>query len=275
MIISVASGKGGTGKTTISTSIALSLEKNVQFLDCDVEEPNAHLFLKPEKENTESVYVQVPVVDRELCTYCGECGKICRSHAIVSVKKSILVFPQLCHSCGGCMAVCPVNAIEEVQREIGVIESGKRGDIEFYHGILNIGEAMSPPLIKEVKKKINREKTVIIDAPPGTTCPVVETIRGSDFVILVTEPTPFGLNDLEIAVGMTRIMKIPFGIIINRSDIGDDRVVKYCKKENIPVLLEIPNDRKIAEGYSRGITLVENRPEWKDKFEKVMKGISC
>ncbi len=273
MIISVASGKGGTGKTTISTSIALSLGK-VQFLDCDVEEPNAHLFLKPEKENTESVYVKVPEVNRDLCIYCGECGKICRFHAIVSVKKSVLLFSQLCHSCGGCMAVCPVNAIEEVQREIGVIESGKRGDIEFHHGILNIGEAMSPPLIKEVKKKINREKTVIIDAPPGTTCPVVETVRGTDFVILVTEPTPFGLNDLEIAVGMTRIMKIPFGVIINRGDIGDDRVVKYCKKENIPVLLEIPNERKIAEGYSRGITLVETCPEWKDKFKKVIEGIS-
>ncbi|MEQ8171095.1 MAG: 4Fe-4S binding protein, partial [Candidatus Eremiobacterota bacterium] len=199
MIISIASGKGGTGKTTVATALAQAIG-NVQFLDCDVEEPNAHLFLKPEREHIETIYVSVPEFDRNLCNYCGECGKICQFSAIVSVKKSVLLFPQLCHSCGGCVRVCPSGALKEVNRETGVIESGRSGNIEFHHGILNIGEAKSPPLIKELKKKIKNNVTVIIDCPPGTSCPVVASLKDTDYILLVTEPTPFGLNDLKLAV---------------------------------------------------------------------------
>jgi len=273
MIISVASGKGGTGKTTVSTGLALSLG-NVQFLDCDVEEPDAHLFLKPEREYIEPVYVAVPELDREKCNYCGLCGSICQFHAIVSVKKSVLTFPELCHSCGGCIKVCPSGALKEVQRETGIIEAGWRGNIEFFHGILNIGEAKSPPLIKELKKKIKKDKTVIIDCPPGTTCPVINSVKGSDFVILVTEPTPFGLNDLILAVEMLRALSMDhFGIIINRSDIGDSIVRDYCETEKIPLLMEITNSREIAEGYSRGKPLVETFPSWKDRFIEVFHDI--
>jgi len=212
-------------------------------------------------------------VDMNLCTHCGECGKICQFKAIVSVKKSLLLFPQLCHSCGGCIKACPSGAIKEVEREIGIIESGRVKDIEFHHGILNIGEAKSPPLIKALKKKINNSNTVIIDSPPGTSCPVITSVRGSDYVILVTEPTPFGLNDLILAVEMVKTLLIPSGIIINRSDIGDREVFLYCERENIPILMEIPNNREVAEGYSKGKTLVETLPELKEKFRELFKNI--
>jgi MinD superfamily P-loop ATPase len=272
MIISIASGKGGTGKTTVATALAQSIE-HVQFLDCDVEEPNAHLFLKPEREHIETVYVSVPEFDRNLCTYCGACGKICQFNAIVSVKKSILLFPQLCHSCGGCICVCPSGALREAKRETGVIESGRSGNIEFHHGILNIGEAKSPPLIKELKKKIKNNLTVIIDCPPGTSCPVVASVRGTDFILLVTEPTPFGLNDLKLAVHLARSLNIPFSVVINRADMGDNRVKEYCEVEHIPVLMEIPDDRRVAEGYSRGNTLLDILPELKVKFIKLFEDI--
>ena len=272
MMISIASGKGGTGKTTLATALAQSLE-HVQFLDCDVEEPNAHLFLKPERENIETVYGSVPEFNRSLCSYCGACGRICQFNAIVSVKKSVLLFPQLCHSCGGCVHVCPTGALTEVKREIGVIESGSSGNIEFHHGILNIGEAKSPPLIKELKKKIKNNVTVIIDCPPGTSCPVVTSVRGSDFIILVTEPTPFGLNDLKLAVHLARSLHIPFSVVINRADIGDNRVKEYCEFEEIPVLMEIRNSRKVAEGYSRGNTILDSLPELKEKFINLLDDI--
>ncbi len=272
MIISIASGKGGTGKTTVATALAQAIG-NVQFLDCDVEEPNAHLFLKPEREHIETVYVSVPEFDRNLCTYCGECGKICQFHAIVSVKKSILLFPQLCHSCGGCIRVCPSGALKEVKRETGVIESGRSGHIEFHHGILNIGEAKSPPLIKELKKKIKNNVPVILDCPPGTSCPVVASLKDTDYILLVTEPTPFGLNDLKLAVHLVRSLNIPFSVIINRSDTGDNRVKEYCVSEHIDVSMEIRDDRKVAEGYSRGDTLLETLPELKTEFIKLFENI--
>ncbi|MEQ8222775.1 MAG: ATP-binding protein [Candidatus Eremiobacterota bacterium] len=272
MIISIASGKGGTGKTTVATALAQAIG-NVQFLDCDVEEPNAHLFLKPERENIETIYVSVPEFDRNLCTYCGECGKICQFHAIVSVKKRILLFPQLCHSCGGCIRVCPSGALKEAKRETGVIESGRSGNIEFLHGILNIGEAKSPPLIKELKKKIKNNVPVIIDCPPGTSCPVVASLKDTDFILLVTEPTPFGLNDLKLAVELVRSLNIPFSVIINRSDTGDNRVKEYCISEHIDVSMEIRDDRKVAEGYSRGDTLLETLPELKTEFIKLFENI--
>ena len=272
MIISVASGKGGTGKTIISTSLALSLGE-VQFLDCDVEEPNGHIFLKPQINERISVGIPVPEVDETKCNFCGKCAQICEFNAIVVIKKKVLFFPELCHGCGGCSYICPENAIKEVEREIGVIEKGRSGNIDFSHGILNVGEPMAPPLIKQVKGLITNNKDVIIDASPGTSCPVVETVKGSDFCLLVTEPTPFGLNDLILAVEMLKKLDIPSGVVINCADIGDDEVNKYCRNENIPILMTIPWDRKIAEAYSRGTPLIEALPEFRNKFSKLHKEI--
>ena len=273
MIIAVASGKGGTGKTTIAVNLALSINREVQLIDCDVEEPNCHIFMKPAFASSESVGAPVPEVDLSRCSYCGECGKICQYSAIVVIGKKVLTFSELCHSCGGCSLVCPEGAISEVTRELGVMEKGWSDGIEFIHGKLRISEAMAPPLIRAVKKGIDRNKTAIIDAPPGTSCPVIEAVKGSDFCILVTEPTPFGLNDLILAVETVRILKIPFGVVINQADIGDQGVNEYCQREGIPVLMEIPTDRGIAEAYSIGKTIVEVKPEWKDKFSSLFDNI--
>jgi len=273
MIIAIASGKGGTGKTTIAVNLALSLE-NVRFLDCDVEEPNGHIFLKPEIKDRQVVSIPVPKVDESKCSYCGKCAKICVYNVIAVVKETILVFPELCHGCGGCALLCPEEAISEVNREIGIVELGQRNGLQFVHGRLNIGEAMSPPLIRAVKKNINPAMISIIDAPPGTSCPVIEAVKGSDFCLLVTEPTPFGLNDLELAVETVRLIKIPFGVVINRADVGDEGVRQYCLRENIPVLMEIPMDRRIAEAYSIGAPLVEKMPEWKERFRGLHAAIS-
>ena len=272
MIISIASGKGGTGKTTVATNLALSIQ-DVVFLDCDVEEPNAHLFLRPDIEEVEVVERPVPEVEKEKCTFCGKCAQICEFKAIIVVGKSILTFHELCHGCGGCTRICPEGAIREVGKEMGIIEKGKIKGIEFYHGKLKIGEAMSPPLIKKVRRYENREKVTIIDAPPGTSCPVIASMKGADFVLLVTEPTPFGLYDLELAVGAVRTLNLPCGLVINRSDIGDDRVKRYAEREKIPVLLEIPFEKRIAELYSKGIPFVQEIPEWKERFAELYKKI--
>ena len=269
MIISVASGKGGTGKTTIATSLALSIDGSVQFLDCDVEEPNAHIFLKPKIEQKRTVSVPVPKIDYSKCDFCGKCAEICAYNALAVLKDEVLTFLHLCHGCGGCSLLCPQKAITEVDREIGIVESGYSADLQFIHGRLNIGEAMSPPLIRAVKEYIDSTRTVIIDAPPGTSCPVIESVKGSDFCILVTEPTPFGLNDLVLAVGVLRKLDIPFGVVINRSDIGDEKTELFCKEENIPILMRIPFDRGIASLYSRGIPLVEEKKEYLDKFKEM------
>jgi len=267
--IAIASGKGGTGKTTIATNLASTISHSgmkVQYLDCDAEEPNGHIFLKPRIESSEDVTVGVPEVDQGKCTGCGKCGQLCQYSAITCVKGKVLVFEELCHSCGGCMAICPEDALVEKQRKIGVAEFGKSNGIHFGHGKLNIGAIQTPALIRYVKQKAINDGLTILDVPPGTSCPVIEAIKGSDFVLLVTEPTPFGLNDLELAVGMVRELKLPFAVAINRSDIGDDAVAKYCQKENIEVQLEIPNDRTVAEAYSRGIMMVDVLPEYKEKF---------
>jgi MinD superfamily P-loop ATPase len=266
MIISVASGKGGTGKTTVATNLALSVETPVRFLDCDVEEPNAHLFIHPDFERSETITTPVPQVDENKCTLCGKCAEICEFKAIVVIGETVLPFPELCHSCGGCMEVCPEGAITETGRNLGVIEAGHRNGLEFFHGKLRVGEAMSPPLIREVKAYAHTDALTIIDAPPGTSCPVIAAMKGADFILLVTEPTPFGLHDLKLAVGAVKILGIPCGLVINRADMGDDQVMAYAEEEEIPVLMEIPFDRRIAEVYSMGEVLVEVMPEWKGRF---------
>ena len=272
MIISVASGKGGTGKTTIAVSLALSLGSGVQFLDCDVEEPNAHIFLKPIIKKIEKVFIPVPDVDEEKCSYCGKCREVCAYNAIAVIpgandkKGNVLVFPHLCHGCGACSFLCPEKAIKEVGKEIGVVEIGNVGSMQFVHGRLNIGEAMAPPLVKQVRQYINPTRLVIIDAPPGTSCPVVASVKGSDFCILVTEPTPFGLNDLILAVEVLRKLKIPFGVVINRADLGDKKTDAYCRNENIAVMMRIPFREEVAVAYSKGQPIVEAFPEYKKNF---------
>ncbi|MGD9080141.1 MAG: ATP-binding protein [Desulfobacterales bacterium] len=266
MIISVASGKGGTGKTTVATNLARSMGSNVQLLDCDVEEPNAHLFINPSFEKTETVFTPVPEVDEEKCSFCGKCTDICQFKAIAVVNQNVLIFEELCHSCGGCWEVCPEGAVAESARELGVIQKGHSNGIEFIHGMLRVGEAMSPPLIKKVRSFENPDKLTIIDAPPGTSCPVIASMKNADFVLLVTEPTPFGLFDLKLAVGAAQILGIPLGLVINRSDLGDDRVRKYAHQKGLPILMEIPFDRQLAEAYSRGEMLVDVMPQWKGQF---------
>jgi len=266
MIISVASGKGETGKTTVVTNLAVSLGSDVQILDCDVEEPNAHLFIRPTIEEVKTINTPVPEVDMEKCNLCGKCGEICQFKAIVVIGETVLPFHELCHSCGGCIEVCPEKAITETGRELGIIEKGYRNGLEFVHGKLRVGEAMSPPLIKKVREYTRSGILTIIDAPPGTSCPVIASMKGADFVLLVTEPTPFGLHDLKLAVGAVKILGIPCGLVINRSDMGYDQVTQYAKKEDVPILMEIPFDRRIAETYARGDMVVEVMPEWKEKF---------
>jgi len=273
MIISVASGKGGTGKTTVATNLALSIGSNVQLLDCDVEQPNAHLFIHPVFDRTETVTTPVPEVDMNKCSLCGKCGELCVFKAIVVVGETVLPFVEMCHSCGGCMAVCPENAITEIGRELGVLQKGHRNGVEFIHGKLRVGEAMSPPLIKEVLSHRDPAKLTIVDAPPGTSCPVIETMKPADYILLVTEPTPFGLNDLKLAAGAAHILNVPCGLVINRSDIGDEKVKAYAANENLPILMEIPFDRRIAEAYSRGDMIVDVMPEWKEKFRQLYKKI--
>ena len=267
MIISIASGKGGTGKTTVSTSLALSINKNVQFLDCDVEEPNARIFLKPNIKETKAVGIPIPKIDTNKCNLCGLCAEVCAYNAIAIVNKKVLVFPNLCHGCGGGLLLCQQKAIYETDKEIGIVETGNcQNNMVFADGKLNIGEIMSPPLIRAVKNNIDTDKIVIIDAPPGTTCPVIEAVKGSDFCILVTEPTPFGLNDLKLAVEVLRKIDLPFGVIINRADIGDKKVIEYCDNENIAILMKIPFKKEIAKAYSNGIPVIEALPEYKIKF---------
>jgi MinD superfamily P-loop ATPase len=268
MVISVASGKGGTGKTLVATSWALALsdKDKVQLLDCDVEEPNAHIFLNLQVDQSQPVSIAVPKVDEAKCTYCGKCAEVCVYNAIAVVQTKVLIFAQLCHGCGACSYLCPESAITEESREIGVLERGHCGNVELIQGKLTIGEPMAPPIIREVKKHVDPTRTVIIDVPPGTSCPVVEAVKGTDFCLLVTEPTPFGLNDLSLAVEVVRKLQIPCGVIINRVGVGDDRVERYCLEEKIPILLKIPLDREIAILYSKGIPLIEGMPQWRDAF---------
>lgn len=273
MILAIASGKGGTGKTTVSVNLARVFGPDVRLLDCDVEEPNDHLFLKGTPCGAETVTIPVPQVDESLCDGCGECGRFCAYHAIVSFGAAALVFPEMCHGCGGCAKVCPKKAIRERGQRIGVVETIESGDVTLIQGRLDVGVAMSPPLIRAVKARLRKGVPAILDAPPGTSCPVIATLRGADLVVLVTEPTPFGLHDLRLAVDMVRELRIPFGMVVNRVGIGDDRVHVFCGNEGIPILLEIPDDRRIAEAYSRGELIVEALPEYRARFERLREAV--
>jgi MinD superfamily P-loop ATPase len=276
MIVSVASGKGGTGKTLVATSLALSLKDkyNIQLLDCDVEEPNDHIFIKPSISHSEAVSIPVPKVDEKKCTHCGLCAKVCAYNAIAVLGEYVLTFPELCHGCGACSYLCPERVITEIPYDIGVIETGHAGSLDFGHGKLNIGQATAPPVIRKVKGLVDKNKVVIIDASPGTSCPVVEAIKDSDYCLLVTEPTPFGLYDLRLAVETVRQLEIPCGVVLNRAGVGDGNTEAYCLKENIPILMTIPLDTGIASFYSRGIPLVEGMPYFKSGFRELFDKIS-
>lgn len=269
MIISVASGKGGTGKTMVATSLAIALAETcpIQLLDCDVEEPNSHIFIKPRFTKTQAVNIPVPKIDETKCRICGKCAEVCAYHALAAFPGQVLVFPELCHGCGACSYLCPEKAITEENRQIGSIESGMAGSISFVQGKLNIGEAMPSPVIRAVRAAaVPANGTVIIDSPPGTSCPMVESVQGSDFCLLVTEPTPFGLNDLKLAAATVRQLGIPCGIVLNRAGIGDGQTEEYCRRERIPIMLTIPLDAEIAGLYSRGKPLVTAINGYKTKF---------
>lgn len=273
MIISIASGKGGTGKTTVATNLAISINRNVQLLDCDVEEPNAHLFLNPVIEKKDPVNAPVPKIDFDRCNFCKKCMEICRFGAIAVLKKNVMIFENLCHSCGGCFAICPEDAVIEQHRSLGEIERGNAKDISFVHGRLKIGQVMVPPIIKKVRSYTDPDLVTIIDAPPGTSCPVIAAMNKADFVLLVTEPTPFGLHDLKLAVETVKVLGLPSGLVINRAGLGNDEVKKYANKENLPILMEIPFDKRIAQIYSNGQMIADTLPGYREKFQDLFKKI--
>ena len=276
MKIAIASGKGGTGKTTVATSLANIAAfdgHSVAYLDCDVEEPNGHLFLKPEILREEPIHRPIPIVDSELCTHCGQCSSTCRYGAIACVGQQTLVFTELCHGCGGCLLVCPEDAIREAPKPIGILRVGTSGALEFVDGVLNVGEAMSPPAIRAVKDATPDVALAILDCPPGTSCPVIESVRGCDFLLLVTEPTPFGLHDLKLAVEMARALRMSFGVVVNRADGGDREVWDYCRYQRIAILAEIPDDRAVAEAYSRGELAAAAVPGVADQIRRLLKNI--
>jgi MinD superfamily P-loop ATPase len=269
--LSIASGKGGTGKTTVAVNLALVAEgRAVQLLDCDVEEPNAHLFLKPKIENRAEVGIPVPAIDLVRCSFCGRCAEVCAFNALAVFQDQVMILEELCHGCGSCAYLCPEEAITERMRVIGVTECGSVGALKFAHGRLNPGEAMSPPLINAVRKLTLPESMTIIDAPPGTSCPVVSAVSATDYCLLVTEPTPFGLNDLDLACRMVRKLGVPAGVVINRCDIGTDDVSDYCHRHGLPVLLKIPSDLKMARLYARGEPAVLHLPAWRSLFAELM-----
>ncbi|NOZ20150.1 MAG: P-loop NTPase [Planctomycetes bacterium] len=269
MIITVASGKGGTGKTTVATNLAVALHaegKDVQYVDCDVEAPNGHIFMKPEITERVAVKLESPRVDAEKCTGCGQCGEVCQFSAIVCINKKVLTFLELCHACGACGLICPEKAITEALRDIGVVEIGDSNGVDFIHGKLNIGEPIAPKIISEIKKRIDPRKIVVMDSPPGSSCPAIEAMKDSDSVLLVAEPTPFGLNDLEITYEVVKELDTPCFLAINKADIGDDRVRKFAESKELPIVLEVPHDRRIAECYSGGGLIVDALPDYRERF---------
>ena len=274
MMLTIASGKGGTGKTTVATNLAHSVQQPILLLDCDVEEPNAHLFLKPAITTTTPVYKPIPQVDLEKCTYCGKCAEICEYNALAVIKKNVLVFAELCHGCGGCFLVCPEKALQAITRELGKVSWGSAGAIDFLMGRLRVGEAMSPPLMRAVKKKHQALdpmglRDVIIDAPPGVSCPAVNAVMDCDIIVLVTEPTPFGLYDLSLAREAFAEMSKPMCVVVNRAGIGDRSIYDYCRDQDLAILAEIPYSRKIAESYSKGQILSETDSAYQTLFRNL------
>jgi MinD superfamily P-loop ATPase len=270
--IAVASGKGGTGKTTVATSLALALDgTQITFLDCDVEAPNAHLYIQPDIDYREKVGLLIPEIDEAVCTFCGKCAEVCQFHAIAVIGKKTLVFPELCHGCGSCTLICPENAIQEKLDVMGVLERGRTpSGMDFARGLMDVGEPMAVPIIRQLKKLTDdangSREIMIVDVPPGTSCPVVESIRGADYLLLVTEPTPFGLHDLRLAVQLARELDIPAGVIVNRDGIGNHDVDDFCRDAEIPILMRIPMDRRIAEALAQGQPLIDALPEYAQKF---------
>ena len=263
MIVSVASGKGGTGKTTVTASLAVTWNRPLMAVDLDVEEPNLHLFLQPEVSQTEVVTLEVPEVDEAKCTFCRKCAELCQFKAIAVMGKAIMTFPEMCHGCGGCMAICPERAIGTATRELGVMEHGlSRGTIPCLTGRLRVGEAMSPPLMRVVRSRLRaehaaRDMDVLIDAPPGVSCPAMSAVADSDVIVLVTEPTPFGFHDFKLAVEAFEPYGRPMAVVVNRAGLGDDRVYGFCSAHGLPIVAEIPYRRDIAEHYSKGLVLAE------------------
>ena len=281
MKITIASGKGGTGKTTVAASLALSLAAERSplplFLDCDVEAPNAHLFLHPSLTEQQDVGLLIPVVDEAKCTHCGKCAEVCQYHAIVVLGQKTLVFPQLCHGCGSCTALCPEAAIREVPDRMGVLERGAALlGIPFARGVLDVGQPMAVPVIRQLLTWAQSAmgQVVLRDAPPGTSCPVVAAARGSDYLLLVTEPTPFGLHDLRLAVQVAGELGIPAGVIINRENGPYPALDEFCADQHLPVLLRIPFERTIAEGVAQGKTLMDIHPEYGDRFRQMFSQIT-
>ncbi|MBT8338665.1 MAG: 4Fe-4S binding protein [Desulfatitalea sp.] len=279
MKIAIASGKGGTGKTLVSASLAAVWERPVKAVDLDVEEPNLHLFLKPEIDGTQPAYMPVPVVDEEKCSYCRACAELCQYKAISVLGSVVMTFTDMCHGCGGCMAVCPTGAITTGRRILGEISWGRAGGAGFIMGCLRVGEAMSPPLIRQVLAQVNRKDLsaptadVLFDAPPGVSCPAVSAVLDSDVIVLVTEPTPFGLFDLRLAHQAFAPMGKPMGVVVNRAGLGDEHVHRFCRKSGLPILAEIPYDRNIAGTYARGGIVARDMPSMAKRFVALQRAI--
>ena len=270
--IAVASGKGGTGKTTVAVALALALTEAgtyVQFLDCDVEEPNAHLLIKPHIAQKMPVTLRIPKVDPDRCTGCGKCHQVCQYNAIAVVQEKAMIFENLCHACGGCSLACPEGAITEDDKVIGTVETGKRDGIDFLHGILNVGEPMATPIIRALRAQAKQDIFTIMDAPPGTACPVIATVSDCDYCLLVTEPTPFGLYDLGLMVNVVNKLGLPAGLVINKDDAWSTNVEAYAAQNDLPVLLRIPFSREIAELYSRGRPLTELGTSWTGRLNRL------
>jgi len=271
MNVAVASGKGGTGKTTVTASLASIWEGPVTAVDLDVEEPNLHLFLRPEITGKKTACLEIPEADESKCTRCRACADICQFKAINVLGQVLLTFPEMCHGCGGCLEVCPEKALSPGARELGEVSWGAAQDIDFLMGRLRIGEAMSPPLMRAVKARLDemtaaKPGDVIIDSPPGVSCPAVNAVMDSDVIVLVTEPTPFGFYDLKLAREAFTPMAIPMGVVINRAGLGDRSVYDYCEETNLPLLAEIPFDRQVAEAYSKGDIISGISPYFKNIF---------